>query len=186
MCIITDVFVHHVSSYGSSFFIIPFSPTSLHHIVSHYHIRLSGYSVAVSFVLLVSSGPRVAAQLDSVLVSVFTALCVAVRSSSMSVRLFSLSRHGSARFYSSRCSQRRVSLLDRLVCCSGFGVHSVVCCYSVVWCVGLRLLALVSRLSLILFFSVLTASCVAAWLSRVLDLDLCRFSAYSVACFVFV
>ncbi len=117
MCIITDVFAHHVS-YGSSFFIIPFSPTSIHHVISHYHIRLSGHSAVVSFVSLVSSGPRIAAQLDFVLVSVFTALCVIVQSSGMSVRLFSLSRHRSARFYFSRCSQRRVSLLGRLVCWS--------------------------------------------------------------------
>ncbi len=164
MCIITDVFTHHVS-YRSSFFIIPFSPTTIHHVVSHYHIRLSSHSVVVSFVSLVSSGLLVAAQLDSVLVSVFpascvvvrssgvlvrsrsrlaaqldsnlldahsvvccclvvscivlvsvfTASCVVVRSSRVSVRLFSLLRRGSARFYSSRCSQRRVSLLGRLV-----------------------------------------------------------------------
>ncbi len=103
MCIITDIFPNHVS-YGSSFFIIPFSPTSIHHVVSYYHIRLSGHSVAVSFVSLVSSGPRVAAQLDSVLVSVFIASYVVVRLSGVSVCLFMLSRRGSARFYSSRCS----------------------------------------------------------------------------------
>ena len=79
MCIITDIFAHHVFN-GSFFFIIPFSPTSIYHVVSYYHIRLSGHSVAVSFVSLVSSGPRVAAQLNSVLVSVFTASCVAARS----------------------------------------------------------------------------------------------------------
>lgn len=76
MYIITDVFAHHVF-HRSSFFIISFSLTSIHHIVSHYHICFFGHSVALNFVSLVSSGPYVAAQLDSVLVLVFTPLCVA-------------------------------------------------------------------------------------------------------------
>ncbi len=117
MCIIIDVFAHH-GSYRFSFFIISFSPTSIHHVISHYYIRLSGLNVTVSFVSLIISGPRVAAQLDSVLVSVFTASCVIVRLSRVLVRLFSLLRRRSAGFYSSQCSHCRASLLGHLVCWS--------------------------------------------------------------------
>lgn len=78
LCIITDDFAHHVS-YRFFFFIISFSPTSIHYVVYHYHIHLFGCNVAVNFVSLVSSSLHVAAQLDFVLVLVFTALYVIAR-----------------------------------------------------------------------------------------------------------
>ncbi len=105
---------------------------------------------------------RVAAQLDSILLGAHTVLCrwlvvLCVGPGSLSLSAYS-------------------------VACFVF----VVCRCSVVWCIGSPLLVLASWLSPILFFSVLTASCVATWSSRVLVLDLCRFSPRSVACFLFV
>lgn len=64
MYISIDVFAHHVS-YWSSFFIILFSSINIYHTISHYYIRLSSHSIDVSFMLLVSSGLCIAAQLDS-------------------------------------------------------------------------------------------------------------------------
>ncbi len=143
--------------------------------------------------LFVSSGPCVAAQLNSILVLVFTALCVVVWSSGVSVCLFSLLRHGPARFYSSWCSQRHVSLLGCLVCWSWIfvafqltpcwfasfrscitaqldsiflGAHNVMCCCLVVSCIGLGSLSLFSSLRGLLFFCLITQHLFWSWCSR--------------------
>lgn len=127
MCIIIDIFAHHVF-YVSFFFIILFSPTSIHHIVSHYHICLFSHSVAIKFMSLISSGPCVTAHLDSVLVLMFTASCVTVRSSCVMICLFWPSCHCSARFG------------------SGLGVHSIMRYCSIILCIGSRSLLLFSLL----------------------------------------